>query len=183
LIGSHFIRFSTWTCRPGLISISSPLPEDAADERTSDDAALHVPPAAAGLIDIKRSRDKQHRVDIRVAGRLRDDRIKGLDQGADIDSLLCRDRDDGRILGYSALNEPLYLFIVLQCLSLGDTSILFWTITIFLMPISSERHQVFLGLGLGTGLVCSDDKHRPIHQRGAGEHRRHQCLVARGIDE
>ncbi len=107
-IGSHFVRFSIWTCRPGAdLDVVSFAEDTPPDERTADDAALHVPPVAAGFVDVERPCDEQQRVDLRVAVGLRDGLVERLDQDTDIDSFLRGDRYDGRVLGDGALMNRL----------------------------------------------------------------------------
>ncbi len=107
----------------------------------------------------------------------------GLDELVDVDVVMRGDRDDRGVLSYGAFDELLDLLVVRQRLFLGDDVDLVLHDDDLLHPDDGERHEVLLGLGLGTLLVRRHQQQRAVHHGGAGEHGGHQGLVAGCVHE
>src|SRR3990170_4823808 len=161
-----------------LAHLQLPLHEGAAEDAARD--LLH---RDARLVHVERARDEHPRRLLVIERRGRDRLLDLRDERVDVHVVVRAERDDGGALRDRALDERLDLVVGLARLRVVHDVNLVLHDDDLLDADDVERGQVLLRLRLGAGLVGGDDEERPVHDRRAGEHGRHERLVARGVDE
>src|SRR3990170_361465 len=153
------------------------------DEASAEDPADELLWRGARLVHVERPRDV-HLRRLRFVVRLRrDDLVDEHEEDVEVHVMVGRDGNDWRSLRDGPLDEVDNLLVVLTRLLRVDDVDLVLDHDDAVHTDDPEGHEVLFRLRLRALLVRGDHEERAVHDCRATQHRRHEGLVAGGIDE